>query len=291
MPSVCRRKQNDGSGAHMRHVVRNILLTLNYAHPAAMGVALRRGPRAAKRYLSEIYRCSKTDAGLYLPVVTLEEIAPVATEFTVLRPPEWSGSMTITEISSLCHLVAARRPRKVVEIGSFRGLTTLNIAINAPEAKIHTLDLPPNFDPAETKFVNNDASVIRSRGFYYYEQREEATRIRQHYGDTATFNYKEIGGGVDFCLIDAAHSYEYVRNDTARSLSLMTDYGLMLWHDYGRNDFMADPEDAWGVTRFLHEIADTGVGILQGTSLGVLLLTQVARQKLAQRLGVSLNQE
>ena len=54
---------------------------------------------------------------------------------------------------------------------------------------------------------------------------------------------------------------------------------------------MAAPEDAWGVTRFLHEIGDTGVGILQGTSLGVLLLTQVARQKLAQRLGVSLSQE
>jgi predicted O-methyltransferase YrrM len=288
-PGECQRKQNDGSGVHMRHVVRNVLLTLNYAHPAAIAVALRRGPGAAKRYLSEIYRCSKTDAGSYLPVVALEEIAPFATEFKVSRPPDWGGSMTITEISSLCHLVAARHPRKVLEIGSFRGLTTLNIAMNAPEAEIHTLDLPPNFDPAETKFVNNDASVIRSRGFYYYEQREEATRIRQHYGDTATFNYKEIGGGVDFCLIDAAHSYEYVRNDTARSLSLMTDDGLMLWHDYGRNDFMADPEDAWGVTQFLHEIADTGVGILQGTSLGVLLLTQVARQKLAQRLGVSLD--
>jgi predicted O-methyltransferase YrrM len=288
-PGECQRKQNDGSGVHMRHVVRNVLLTLNYAHPAAIAVALRRGPGAAKRYLSEIYRCSKTDAGSYLPVVALEEIAPFATEFKVSRPPDWGGSMTITEISSICHIVAARHPRKVLEIGSFRGLTTLNIAMNAPEAEIHTLDLPPNFDPAETKFVNNDASVIRSRGFCYYEGREEAARIHRHYGDTATFNYKEIGGGVDFCLIDAAHSYDYVRNDTARSLSLMTDDGLMLWHDYGRNDFMADPEDAWGVTQFLHEIADTGVGILQGTSLGVLLLTQVARQKLAQRLGVSLD--
>ena len=275
----------------MRHVVRNVLLILNYAHPAAIAVALRRGPGAAKKYLSEMYRCSKTDAGSHLPVVKLEDIAPVATEFKVSRPPDWGGSMTITEISSICHIVAARHPRKVLEIGSFRGLTTHNIAMNTPEAEIHTLDLPPNFDPAKTEFENNDANIIKGRGSYYYEGREEAARIHQHYGDTATFNYKEIGGGVDFCLIDAAHSYEYVRNDTARSLRLMTDDGLMLWHDYGRNDFMADPEDAWGVTRFLHEIGDTGVGILQGTSLGVLLLTQVARQKLAQRLGVSLSQE
>ena len=134
------------------------------------------------------------------------------------------------------------------------------MAMNAPEAEIHTLDLPPDFDPTDTRFENNDAKIIKSRGFYYYEGREEAARIRQHYGDTATFDYEEIGGGMDLCLIDAAHSYEYVRNDTAKSLPLMATGSLMLWHDDGRNDFMADPEDAWGVTRFLHEISDTGVG-------------------------------
>ena len=53
-----------------------------------------------------------------------------------------------------------------------------------------------------------------------------------------------------------------------RSLPLMATGSLMLWHDYGRNDFMADPEDAWGVTRFLHEIADTGVGSITGNLFG-----------------------
>jgi predicted O-methyltransferase YrrM len=276
---------------NMRHVIRNLLLTLNYLHPAAMAMAVRRGPRATSRYLSEMYRCSKTDAGLYLPIITLEDIAPVPTEFAVSRPPDWGGSMTITEISSLCHLVAARRPRKILEIGSFRGLTTLNIAMNAPDAELHTLDLPPDANPASTRFDTNDVNIITSRGGYYYEARPEAARIFQHYGDTATFDYKEIGGGVDFCLIDAAHSYDYVRNDTAKTLPLMADGGLMLWHDYGRNDFLADPGDAWGVTQFLHEIADSGVGILQGTSLGILLLNEDARIKLAQHLGLPLREE
>ena len=273
---------------NMRHVVRNVLLTLNYFHPAAMALVMRRGPRATKKYLAEIYRCSKTDAGLYLPVIAPEEIAPVATEFKVSRPPDWGGSMTITEISSLCHLVAARRPRKVLEIGSYRGLTTLNIALNAPEAEIHTLDLPPDFDPAATRFEHHDANIITSRGFYYYAGRAEEARIRQHYGDTATFDYAEIGAGVELGLIDAAHSYKYVRNDTAKALPLMADDSLMLWHDYGRNDFLVDPEDAWGVTRFLHELAPLGVGILQGTSLGVLALTRETKQRLARHLGLSL---
>jgi predicted O-methyltransferase YrrM len=274
----------------LRHSLRNLLLTLNYAHPAAVAMAMRRGPGATKKYLSEIYRCSKTDAGLYLPVITLEEMITIPAEFRVARPPDWGGSMTITEISSLCHLVAARRPRKVLEIGSFRGLTTLNIAMNTPDAEIHTLDLPPDFDPTQTQFENHDANIIRARGFYHYDGREEASRIHQHYGDTATFDYEEIGGGVDFCLIDAAHSYAYVRNDTAKALALMTADGLLLWHDYGRNDFLADPEDAWGVTRFLHEIKDVGVCVLQGTSLGILALSDASRQKLAHQLGAPLDQ-
>lgn len=272
----------------IRHALRNCLLTLNYLHPAVMTVAFRRGPRAIKPYLAEMYRCSKTDAGLHLSVVTLEQIAPVATEFVVSRPPDWGGSMTITEISSLCHLVAARSPRKILEIGTFRGLTTLNIAINAPEAEVHTLDLPPDIDPKSTKFNNRDAAIITHRSGYLYAERPEAARIHQHYGDTAIFDLTEIGPGIDFCLVDAAHSYEYVRNDTARVLPWMADDGLMLWHDYGRNDFLAAPEDAWGVTRFLHEIADLGVGILQGTTLGILEMSCDTKRKLAERLGVRL---
>lgn len=219
-----------------------------------------------------------------MPVVAIETLAPVATEFRVSRPPDCGGSMTITEISSLCNLVAARRPRKVLEIGSFKGLTTLNIAMNAPEAEIHTLDLPPDFNPENTKFENNDRNIITSRGFYYYEGLDEAARIHQHYGDTATFDYAEIGDGVDLCLIDAAHSYQYVCNDTAKSLPLMNEGGLMLWHDYGRNDFLADPQDAWGVTRFLHEIAGAGVKVIQGTSLGVLILTSEVKRRLTRQL-------
>jgi predicted O-methyltransferase YrrM len=265
----------------MRHTFRNLLLTLGYAHPAAVAVALRRGPRATKDYLSEIYRCSKTDAGFHLPTVTVDELSSASVEFRVYRPIDWTGSMTVAEISSICELVAARRPRKVLEIGSFRGLTTINIAMNASEAEIHTLDLPPGFDPGDTRFENNDAGIIRGRGDYHYAGRAEASRIRQHYGDTASFDYSAIGGGVDFCLIDAAHSYDYVRNDTIKALSIMAEDGLMLWHDYGRNDFLAEPGDAWGVTRFLREIADAGVRIIQGTSLGVLQLNNGSRSHLA----------
>jgi predicted O-methyltransferase YrrM len=268
----------------MRRALRTLALTLDYAHPAAVTVAWRRGPRAAARYLSEMYRCSKTDAGRYLPTVTLDEIAPVPTEFTVYRPGLWQGSLTLSEVSSLCHLMAARRPHKVLEIGTFRGATTLNLALNAKDAEIHTLDLPPDVDPATTRFDTADVRIIRARAGYAWEGRPEALRIHQHRSDSATFAFETIGGGVDFCLIDAAHSYAYVRQDTAKVLPLMADEGLLLWHDYGRNDFLAEPTSAWGVTRFLHEAADAGIAILHGTSFGLLVVTATTRRRLAAHL-------
>ena len=273
----------------MRHAARNALLTAAYVHPAAMRKVISPGGLSEfKRYLAEMYRCSKTDAGLHLPVVRPQEVVPGDVTFQVTRPLDADGSMTLTEIASICQLVAALDPLKIVEIGSFHGLTTVNLARNAPRATVHTVDLPPAALASDTVFANNDAAIIERRQGYVYEGSEVEGRIAQHYGDTATFDFeREIGSGVDLILIDAAHSYEYVRNDTVRTLPLLHRGSVILWHDYGRNDFMTEPEDAWGVTRFLHELRDVGVAVLQGTSLGVLRLDETSRPLLDQHLGAA----
>jgi hypothetical protein len=41
----------------------------------------------------------------------------------------------------------------------------------------------------------------------------------------------DIPGGVDFCFIDAGHSYECAKNDTEKALSVLKDDGVLLWHD------------------------------------------------------------
>jgi len=260
-----------------------------FAHPAALRkVVSPGGLPEMKRYLGEMYRCSKTDAGLHLPVVGPTDIVPGDVTFQVTRPSNVDGSMTLTEIASICHIVAALDPAKIVEIGSFQGLTTVNLARNASRAMIHTVDLPPSTSASDTVFQNNDASIIERRKGYAYAGTEVEDRIMQHYGDTATFGFEEaIGGDVDLILIDAAHSYEYVRSDTLRTLPLLKEGSVILWHDYGRKDFLSNPEDAWGVSRLLHELADVGVGILQGTSLGVLRLGTDTRSRLQDRLNAA----
>lgn len=256
----------------VRRSARSAILTAGFIHPAALWKLLYGGGLAEmKRYLGEMYRCSRTDAGLHLPVVCPPDVVPADVTFQVTRPLDVDGSMTLAEIASVCQIVAALDPVKVLEIGSFQGLTTVNLARNAPRAAVHTVDLPPATKASETILPNHDASIIERRSGYAYTGTEVEARIVQHYGDTGTFDFEgEIGAGVDLILIDAAHSYDYVRNDTVRTLSLLHEGSVILWHDYGRNDFLAPPEDAWGVTRFLHELRDVGVAVLQGTSIGVL---------------------
>lgn len=269
----------------LRHSARNAALTAAFLHPAAVGVLARRGPKATRDYLTEIYRCSKTEAGLHLRLVSSDDLVGDAVTFQVFRPAEAAGSMTLTEVAVLSQLVAAWKPTKILEIGTFRGLTTLNLARNAPTAEVHTVDLPEQFNPTDTAFANNDPAIIAARGSYFYRETEVENRVIQHHGDTATYDLSgKVGPGVDVCLIDAAHTYEYVRSDTARVLKVMSDRGWLLWHDYGRNDFLPEPDDAWGVSHFLHEMGELGVRVIRGTSLGILRLDPSIKSRLAEQL-------
>jgi hypothetical protein len=247
-------------------LIRFCLLAPYYFHAAVAMVTLRRGPSAATIYLKEIYRASKLTAGAYLPVISLEQIVKEPAEFRVFRPVDSYCSMTLWEISVLCCLLAMTRPKKILEIGSFRGLTTLNLALNAPQAEVHTVD------------------ITNSWGSYYYAERPEVTNIHQHYGDTNTFDFeREIGEGVDFCLIDGGHEYEQVKNDTMKVLPLLTDDCTLLWDDYGKNDFLSENE-SFGVSRFIHELKGTGVSVLSGTGLAFLRMNKVTKEKLIGRL-------
>ena len=38
---------------------------------------------------------------------------------------------------------------------------------------------------------------------------------------------------IDLGLIDAAHDVEHARNDTIKMAAMMSDEGLVFWHDYG----------------------------------------------------------
>ena len=55
-------------------------------------------------------------------------------------------------------------------------------------------------------------------------------RIRQHFGDSATWDFRQAGTPTLF-FIDGAHTYEYCTSDTEKSLAIAPPSSVFLWHD------------------------------------------------------------
>ncbi|MGH9346591.1 MAG: class I SAM-dependent methyltransferase [Vicinamibacterales bacterium] len=156
-----------------------------------------------------------------------------------------------TRLEELVYLAAATRvlqPRKIFEIGTFKGRTTTVFALNAPEAEIVTLDLPPG-GTAGAGYIGSDAELVRRRNLAeFISEYGVHDRCRQVLADSIHFDPRPHAGTVELAFIDGAHTYAYVKNDTEKAAVMMAPRGLVFWHDYGgKGQFR-------GITDYLHEL-------------------------------------
>jgi hypothetical protein len=174
------------------------------------------------------------------------------------------GMLPTEQLLILLALLVAEQPQAVLEIGTFMGYTSKAMAMNLPGAIIHTVDLPPDFVPdldPVSRVPKDDFHLITKRKVgREYLGTEYATRIRQHFGDTATWDFQEASGAT-FFFIDGSHTYDYCRNDSDKCLELCNGKGVFLWHD-------CDDRHP-GVTRMIHEWRALGRDIVRvnGTAL------------------------
>ena len=134
------------------------------------------------------------------------------------------GSGSVGEMAALSALVAAKRPKNILEFGTCDGCSTWHLWANSgPDTIITTIDLPPGIKTVGS----TDAGLqgMEKRPFLPLDP-----RVRLVETDSRLWT-PEIVGGVDFCFIDAGHSYECVKNDTEKALSVLKNDGVVLWHD------------------------------------------------------------
>jgi len=158
------------------------------------------------------------------------------------------------ELLCIAGLVAKRNPRRLLEVGTLDGNTTLQMALNSQEdAEIHTLDLPPDAEG----YLGYDSSKRR------YEGTPSEKKVIQHLGDSMKVDFAGFAGGkkFDFIFIDANHDYEFVKNDTLKALEVLEEGGCILWHDYA-------PLFS-GVFSWLNELSEKlPIKRIEGTTLG-----------------------
>ena len=169
------------------------------------------------------------------------------------------------ELVTIAAISRALAPLTVFEIGTYKGLTTLTLAINAPEdAQVFTLDLDP--DKRDTHRHGTGVGGFSSFrvGEAFLGTRYE-TKIHQVFGNSMEFDFSTWHGKVDLVLVDADHSYDFVKADTASALKLVRRGGVIIWDDY-----VWDPRypECEGVARRLHELR-LSISRIRGTRLAM----------------------
>ena len=188
-----------------------------------------------------------------LPARTVGDLWPHANETEVslvptqLRQHPWG--MPEHELLILGAITRAVQPRRIVEFGTFTGGSTLSMALNSPpEARLVTVDV----DPADRRTHVHGSGV----GLYEFRTGEMfvgtpwCEKITQQFCDTRRFAMPEWEGCVDLFMVDADHTYEYVRADIATARRMLSPSGVIVWHDY---TWLPENPECGGVTRAVNE--------------------------------------
>lgn len=173
------------------------------------------------------------------------------------------GAMPQQDLLALLALVADRKPSVLFEIGTFDGATTAMLALNAPGATVHTLDLPPGHQSADSQLEQDDLHLVQKRRVGAEFRLAPGARFVQHLGDSASWDYAPVRE-ADFVLIDGAHTYDYIRSDTEKCLANCRHPLTVVWHDCD----LYHP----GVIRWLAEMTASGQPVrrIRGTSVAFM---------------------
>jgi hypothetical protein len=156
----------------------------------------------------------------------------------------WGHPFNDNALIFLCHLAAAGYT-PIVEFGTFDGRTAFNLALNAGNSRVTTIDLPGR----------DDGSNIEGKMYGAYESgaciRRAApdvrARIEEIKSDSRLVNLSHLAGTIGLVFIDGGHDEDVCRHDTHVALSLARPGGVIVWDDY---------TPYWpGVYRVVNEVA------------------------------------
>jgi predicted O-methyltransferase YrrM len=167
----------------------------------------------------------------------LPEISEKRLRITLEHLPGEGMTTPINELAFMAMVAGALAPRQIFEIGTYRGRTALNFALNSPDdCTIYTLDLPDeSLEAAATVATGVDRRVIRSDLRIVgteYRNTDVSHKIHQLYGNSLEFDFSPYYGEMDLVFVDGGHAYHIAASDTAQALKLCRPGGIILWHDF-----------------------------------------------------------
>lgn len=135
----------------------------------------------------------------------------------------------IRDAECLGTVICNVNPSVCLDIGTSTGHSAALMAVNAPKAKVFTINIPPEQISSGEGGVLTTVALTREQiGSYYRERRLE--NIVQIVENTA--RWEPNIGSINVVWVDGCHDTEFVYNDTRKVLTQMRPGSFVLWHDF-----------------------------------------------------------
>tara|TARA_R110001583_G_scaffold34847_6_gene116639 strand:+ start:9585 stop:10391 length:807 start_codon:yes stop_codon:yes gene_type:complete len=157
-----------------------------------------------------------------LPVIEVDELIPNFNETLNTFSFLGGGSMP-TDILLLKGLAKQIDNCSYFEIGTWRGESVVNVAEAAKDC--YTL----NLSKEEITALGLPQKYADLHGFFS----KDKTNITHLFGNSITFDYKNLNKKFDLIFIDGNHKYDFVKADTQNIFKhLVHENSIVVWHDY-----------------------------------------------------------
>jgi predicted O-methyltransferase YrrM len=168
-----------------------------------------------------------------LPSVDYADITRASSRFIMQTFPGIGSSISMQEGAALAALIQKVCAKKIFEFGTYKGVSTTQLALNLPDdGMVFTLDLPedhPAYTLAIPKAEERQIAVETGKGILIpNDVRHKVTFLRS---DSAIFDTTPYLNSMDLVFVDGAHSHEYVKNDTEKGWEMVRPGGIIAWHD------------------------------------------------------------
>lgn len=148
------------------------------------------------------------------------------------------GNISVEEVCKIALITKFLQPKKIFEFGTYNGMTTLQLVLNAPKScKVYTLDLPEDTIPQihlgkiDTLVAKYFKDKFGTKTGCYFANRKDV-KVVQILQDSATFDPTPFKNSMDLIFIDAAHDYENKKKDSENAFLMLKKDGVVIWHNY-----------------------------------------------------------
>ena len=156
-------------------------------------------------------------------------------EIKKLELPNLTGGLSPDDQRLLCNIINVFNPKKVLEIGTHIGSSTVSIALAMHEKNteyfIKTVDLKDVNDEIKKPWLDfkSNNSPRNNLKFLNVDKFVEFKK-----SDSLNF-LKEETEKYDFIFLDGSHRADYVYKELALASQLLNPNGVILLHDYYEN--------------------------------------------------------